>query len=179
MLESMEDTRADVPLIVAPVVPVRQSDLDPVKWTVAARLTQSVPTVVTIVGLGWLALDPRGEPGVIRTAVVAVVLVSSLYQAYRLSDRRKRLIASEDEANRRLIQAEERQRTLLERLPAAVYLDRYRRSDGAFLEAVYVSPQMEDLTGYTVDALKGDPGLWLTLIHPTTASASPSTSRAT
>jgi len=36
---------------------------------------------------------------------------------------------------------EEHLRMLLERLPAAVYLDRYRRSDGSYLEALYVSPQ--------------------------------------
>ena len=166
MLESMEETRTDVPRVVAPVVRGRRPELDPFKWTVAARLTQSIPTLVTIVCLAWLALGPRNEPGVIRAAMVAVVLVASLYQAYRLTDRRRRLIASEDQANHRLIQAEERQRTLLERLPAAVYLDRYRRSDGAFLDAEYASPQMEELTGYTVEALKRDPGLWLTVVHP-------------
>ena len=53
---------------------------------------------------------------------------------------------------------------LLEGLPAAVYLDRYRRSDGSYLEALYVSPQMELLTGYPCESFMSDPDLWLRLV---------------
>ena len=54
----------------------------------------------------------------------------------------------------------------MEQLPAGVYLDRYRRSDGAYLDAVYVSPYMSVLTGYPIASFTSDPQFWLTLIHP-------------
>jgi diguanylate cyclase (GGDEF)-like protein/PAS domain S-box-containing protein len=59
-----------------------------------------------------------------------------------------------------------RLRALVEQLPAGVYLDRYRRSDGAYLEAVYISPYMSVLTGYPIASFTSDPQFWLTLIHP-------------
>ena len=66
----------------------------------------------------------------------------------------------------RLIETEERLTTLLARLPAAVYLDRYCRRDGSFIEVVYVSPQMVELTGHPVEAFLADPNLYPRLIHP-------------
>jgi diguanylate cyclase (GGDEF)-like protein/PAS domain S-box-containing protein len=38
--------------------------------------------------------------------------------------------------------------------------------DGSYLEALYVSPQMETLTGHPSASFLADPELWLTLIHP-------------
>ena len=53
---------------------------------------------------------------------------------------RTHLVERAHAANRRAVETEERLATILEHLPAAVYLDRYQRSDGAFMEVVYSSP---------------------------------------
>ena len=48
----------------------------------------------------------------------------------------------------------------MEHVPAAIYLDRADRS----MALVYVSPQIEDITGYTPQEWIDDPELWLTII---------------
>jgi diguanylate cyclase (GGDEF)-like protein/PAS domain S-box-containing protein len=58
--------------------------------------------------------------------------------------------------------AEERFRVLVERMPAAVYVDAI--DDRA--STIYVSPQIEQLTGYTVQEWQSDPGLWVRSLHP-------------
>jgi diguanylate cyclase (GGDEF)-like protein/PAS domain S-box-containing protein len=62
----------------------------------------------------------------------------------------------------RLEQAELRYRGLIERLPMVSYLAECG-ADGAWL---YVSPQIEELLGYTADEWMADPGLWGERIHP-------------
>jgi diguanylate cyclase (GGDEF)-like protein/PAS domain S-box-containing protein len=126
--------------------------------------TDALPLAVSAFGAVVLALGLAGESTVLRIALVAMVLAGPLVQADRLRAR-NRLIAIERDAMDRRVETEERLRMLLERVPAAVYLDRYRRSDGAFVETVYMSPQMHELTGYSAAELDADPE-WMTLIHP-------------
>ena len=124
----------------------------------------ALPLAVSTFGVVALALGLAGESMILRVALVATVLAGPLFQADRLRAR-NRLIAVERDAMDRRVESEERLRMLLERVPAAVYLDRYRRSDGAFVETVYMSPQMYELTGYSAAELDADPE-WMTLIHP-------------
>ena len=63
---------------------------------------------------------------------------------------------------RLLTEAEERYRAIVEHVPAAIYLDRADRS----METVYVSPQIEAITGYTPQDWIDDPGFWLTIMAP-------------
>jgi PAS domain-containing protein len=125
----------------------------------------ALPIVVTATGVIVLALDLAGGSVGLRLAVVAIVLAASLAEATRLRDR-NRLIESERVATDRLVETEAWRRMLIERLPAAVYLDRYRRADGAFLESAYMSPQMEELTGYPIDSFLVDAELWPMMVHP-------------
>ncbi|MGK2851167.1 MAG: diguanylate cyclase domain-containing protein [Candidatus Limnocylindrales bacterium] len=120
---------------------------------------------VIIAGATTLALQPGPTPWPIRLAIVVAMLTSLAY-GWLLIHRLRTLKAAEIAALGRQIAWEEQLRTLLERLPAAVYLDRFRRSDGTFLESVYISPRMADLTGYPVATQHAEPDLWLTLIHP-------------
>jgi diguanylate cyclase (GGDEF)-like protein/PAS domain S-box-containing protein len=53
-------------------------------------------------------------------------------------------------------------RHLVERLPVIVYAAEIGEN-GAWR---YVSPQVEEILGYTAEQFKGDPGLWLRLLHP-------------
>jgi PAS domain S-box-containing protein len=65
-------------------------------------------------------------------------------------------------AEGRLRQAEERYRTLVEHLPVAVYMD----APDDVSTAVYISPQYEQVTGYTAEQRMSDPGLWVRMLHP-------------
>jgi diguanylate cyclase (GGDEF)-like protein/PAS domain S-box-containing protein len=51
---------------------------------------------------------------------------------------------------------------LVERLPVIVYASEM----GEYGRWRYVSPQVEEILGYTVDEFKQDPGLWGRLLHP-------------
>ena len=61
---------------------------------------------------------------------------------------------------RRLSEAEERYRAIVEHVPAAIYLDRADRS----MDSIYVSPQIEAITGYTAQEWIDDPELWLSIM---------------
>jgi diguanylate cyclase (GGDEF)-like protein/PAS domain S-box-containing protein len=61
----------------------------------------------------------------------------------------------------RLRQAETRYRTLVERMPAVTYIQEI----GGPESAVYMSPQIETLTGYSVEECK-DPDLRWRMVHP-------------
>ena len=63
-------------------------------------------------------------------------------------------------------EADSRYRVLVERVPAAVYIDVADPgvSDGGRL--AYMSPQIEAIVGYPPEAFLADPELWPGLIHP-------------
>jgi PAS domain S-box-containing protein len=71
-------------------------------------------------------------------------------------------ITEQRHTQERLIDAEERFRTLVEQLPAVVYID----AVDEIVTAQYVSPQYERLTGYSAAERMGDPGLWNRMLHP-------------
>jgi diguanylate cyclase (GGDEF)-like protein/PAS domain S-box-containing protein len=53
-------------------------------------------------------------------------------------------------------------RRLVERLPVIVYASEM----GEYGRWRYVSPQVEEILGYSAEQFKGDPGLWARLLHP-------------
>jgi diguanylate cyclase (GGDEF)-like protein/PAS domain S-box-containing protein len=59
-------------------------------------------------------------------------------------------------------EAERRYRTLVERLPVVTYSAELGPSG----RWTYVSPQIEDMTGYTADEWMADPDLWFQRLHP-------------
>ena len=59
-------------------------------------------------------------------------------------------------------QAEMKLRTLLEQLPAVVYMDEAGRPD----VCAFVSPQIEALLGFTAEEWRGDNSLWVKQLHP-------------
>ena len=73
-----------------------------------------------------------------------------------------REISDRVDAERQLRDAEERYRTLVERLPAIVYVADFG-SQGTWR---YVSPQIEAVLGFTPDEWLADAGLWARQIHP-------------
>jgi PAS domain S-box-containing protein len=53
-------------------------------------------------------------------------------------------------------------RTLVEQLPIVVYVDRLDETSSP----IYLSPQIEELTGYPAEAFERDSGLYIRLVHP-------------
>jgi len=62
----------------------------------------------------------------------------------------------------RLREAEVRYRTLVEHIPAVTYTDRIDDVSSA----IYMSPQVEGMLGYTPEEWLEDPGLWPRILHP-------------
>ena len=66
------------------------------------------------------------------------------------------------EAEARLKEAEARYRTLVEQMPAGVYIQEIEH-EGAIS---YISPRIEDILGYTAREYLDNPGLWIETTHP-------------
>jgi len=59
-------------------------------------------------------------------------------------------------------EAEHKYRTLVEQMPAVVYIDSVDETD----TYAYVSPQIKDLLGYPLDVWEQDPFFWKKCVHP-------------
>lgn len=71
-------------------------------------------------------------------------------------------VTERERSERRLREAEERYRALVERTPAVTYVQ-----DATGLGAMtYVSPQIKDLVGYEPEECTSDPKHWTNILHP-------------
>jgi diguanylate cyclase (GGDEF)-like protein/PAS domain S-box-containing protein len=71
-------------------------------------------------------------------------------------------ISEQKEAEQQLREAEKRYRALVENIPVVAYTQEV----GNLKSAVYVSPRMEDLTGYRPEEFDEDHELWYGVVHP-------------
>jgi PAS domain S-box-containing protein len=120
------------------------------------------------------------------TVVLAVVLIAIrqhllilereelLHEATQSAEREHhahraaaRSIADTRATAERLAEAEARYRALVERIPAVVYVDVIDpASPNEQYRPIYLSPQIEDVSGYPAEAFIADASLWEELIHP-------------
>ena len=70
-------------------------------------------------------------------------------------------VTSEHETQQALRALEERFRRLVEQTPGITYIE-----DAATEETLYISPQVEDVYGYTSEEWMADAGLWARSLHP-------------
>src|SRR5215212_8637931 len=61
-----------------------------------------------------------------------------------------------------LYQAEVKYQALVEQIAAVVFLDKADEEQ----TGLYMSPRIEELTGYTLDEWRSDPEIWIKSIHP-------------
>ncbi len=66
----------------------------------------------------------------------------------------------------RLREAEARYRTLVERVPPTIYIQRTREGQTAAYDTTFISPRIEELLGYPPQRFLGDPRFWDNVIHP-------------
>jgi PAS domain S-box-containing protein len=75
-------------------------------------------------------------------------------------------ITQRKQAEEKVREAELRYRTLVEQIPAVTYVDSYEGIERGHYRTMYVSPQIEELLGYSPEEFMAQPGLWPTLLHP-------------
>jgi PAS domain S-box-containing protein len=71
-------------------------------------------------------------------------------------------ITAQKEAEQQVREAEEKYRTLIETVPAVTYIDTVSEP----VQAIYVSPQIETMLGFTPEEWVGDPDLWWDHLDP-------------
>ncbi len=125
-------------------------------------------SALLLVARHWL----KTEFGLVDYGALSVVILAGFRQSVLVHER-GRLLDGSRSAQRDLevalvhrAQADTRYQVLVERVPAAVYIDVAdpNVSDGGRL--AYMSPQIEAILGYPPEAFLADPELWPSLIHP-------------
>ena len=112
------------------------------------------------------------DHGLVDLVALSVIILAGVRQTILVHERGRLLrdsASARAELEEALIQraeADSRYQVLVERVPAAVYIDVADPSvsDGGRL--AYMSPQIEAIVGYPPEAFLADPELWPRLIHP-------------
>jgi len=122
---------------------------------------------------GELANSMLIVPMIVRGETIGTIAVLSVTPGlhYTLDDQRflqdlaDRAAQSVDNArlHRKTREAEVRYRALVEHLPAMTYISAL---DERIMSDEYMSPQILDILGYTVEQYLADPDLWLRITHP-------------
>jgi PAS domain S-box-containing protein len=105
----------------------------------------------------WLRGRYRGYVGEILVGLVLVSVGLALFSFLQWRSARRETAGRE--------RAETRFRALVENMPAVTYTADPREPAGT-MAALYVSPQVESILGFTVEQWRAAPSLWIERIHP-------------
>ncbi len=83
-------------------------------------------------------------------------------QQAQQQDLLRRALDDQERIQNELRETEARYRTLVEQLPAATFIDAL----DAHATTLYISPQIQALTGYSAEEWRADARLWENLLHP-------------
>ena len=111
-------------------------------WRQEYRFERKDGTYATVVDRGYVVRDEAGKP------------VRMLGSMMDITERKR--------TEERLREAEDKYRTLVERIPAVTYVQ--EASEPAAVS--YVSPQMETMLGYAPEECTSDPDHWIKILHP-------------
>ena len=129
---------------------------DPERSVLEAEGVRSVATTPVMIGGEWW-----GYIGVDGCTVARVWTEEELEGLHGFAAALSEAVAAHrDEESRRFTEAQFR--TMVEHGPAIVYID----APDATASTIYMSPQVEHLTGYAAQEWYDDPELWPKLIHP-------------
>ena len=99
---------------------------------------------------------------VIRISVGLLLALGGGYLSSELSGERALRMSEREEELRRLQEAETKYRVLVEQIPVVTYIEAVDPESST----IYISPQVEDVSGYTPREWTADPGLRRRLVHP-------------
>lgn len=98
----------------------------------------------------------------LRIAVGLVLALGGGFLSSELSGERARRMAEREHELRRLQVAEAKYRLLVEQIPVVTYID----AADADSSTIYMSPQIEDLAGYSPEEWMAEPKMWDKVLHP-------------
>jgi PAS domain S-box-containing protein len=102
-----------------------------------------------------------GVPGV-PIAIVMIAVGAAVGRLSDVSGQLERQLAERKRVEGALREAEAKYRTLVEQVPAAIYMD----APDEVSSTIYFSPQIEAISGYSPDEWLANPKLWVKLLHP-------------
>jgi PAS domain S-box-containing protein len=152
----MLETQSDIDLV---LTDLRLPDGSGMDLLNKVKEMPHAPAVVLVTGQG----DEKVAVNALK-AGAADYLVKEGDYLHRLPAALKNAVAQNQLAREQaaLRAAEQRFRILVEQLPAAVYTD----NDDEYSSALYVSPQIEEISGYAARDWLADPTFWLKRLHP-------------
>jgi diguanylate cyclase (GGDEF)-like protein/PAS domain S-box-containing protein len=140
----------------------------------ATILHGGLPLVALVGSASLIVIGHEGatEHGIVDLLAFSVIILAGIRQTFLVHERGRLLRDSArartdlEEALIQRTEADSRYRVLVERVPAAVYIDVADPSvsDGGRL--AYMSPQIESIVGYPPEAFLADHELWPRSIHP-------------
>lgn len=150
------DTDAEIDLVLSDL---RLPDGTGLELLQKIRQRKSPPAVVLVTGQG----DQEVAVAALKAGAADYLVKQSDY-LHRLPVVISNAIAQNQLAREQaaLRAAEQRFRILVEQMPAAVYTDKADE----YSSAIYISPHIEDILGYTAEEWLKNPRFWIERIHP-------------